>query len=144
MAETQPKTQNKNQPTNQPQNEVGTYCWNELMTRDIDKARSILGTLFGWKAEEMDMGPDGKYTVFKVGNKQVAGAMPINAPQFAQQPVGWMGYVYVNDADTTTRQAESLGVKVQVPPTEIPNVGRFAVYNHPALGTFAVLGPNKR
>ncbi len=122
---------------------TGTFCWNELMTRDMSTARSVLGTLFDWTTEDMNMGPGGTYTIFKAGDKMAGGGMQMGGPQFEGVPVHWMGYIAVADADATTRKAESLGVQVKVPPTEIPNVGRFAVYSHAALGTFAILGPNK-
>jgi uncharacterized protein len=123
---------------------VGTFCWNELWTRDMGKARSILGTLFGWTAEDMPMGEHGTYTVFKAGDKMAGGGAQMTAgPMWDGVPVHWMGYIAVADADATTKTAQSLGLEVKVPPSEIPNVGRFAVFAHDSLGVFAVLGPNK-
>jgi predicted enzyme related to lactoylglutathione lyase len=122
---------------------TGTFCWNELWTRDVAKARSLFGTLFGWTIEEMPMGEQGTYTLFKAGDRMVGGGGQMAGAMWEGVPAHWIGYVAVADTDATTRQAESLGVQVKVPPTEIPNVGRFAIYQHEALGVFAVLGPNK-
>ena len=52
---------------------VGTVCWNELLTRDPEASRKFYTELFGWTTEEMDMGPHGKYTLWKSGDKQVGG-----------------------------------------------------------------------
>jgi predicted enzyme related to lactoylglutathione lyase len=40
-------------------NDVGCLCMNELVTTDIDAARSFYEGLFGWTTEAWDTGPDG-------------------------------------------------------------------------------------
>ena len=47
---------------------VGTFCWNELMTGNVDGARDFYAKLFGWTYEEKDMGPAGIYTLFNQGD----------------------------------------------------------------------------
>jgi len=37
------------------------------------------------------------------------------------------------------KNAARLGLKIKMPATDIPDVGRFAVLDHPATGTFAIL-----
>jgi predicted enzyme related to lactoylglutathione lyase len=122
---------------------TGTFLWNELGTRDLAKAKSLLTTLFEWKAEEMDMGPEGAYTIFKAGDKQVAGSWEMKGEKYQGVPTHWMGYLGVQNADATVKSAEGLGVTIKVPATDIPNVGRFAVLDHPATGTFAILEPKR-
>ncbi len=123
--------------------EVNTFCWNELGTRDLSTARSLLSNLFGWKADERDMGPDGKYTVFNLGDKMVAGLYELKGPRFANTPTHWMSYVAVTNADVTAKSAERLGMKITTPVTPIPNVGRFAVFEHPSIGMIAILEPQR-
>ena len=41
-------------------------------------------------------------------------------------PPLWMPYVAVADCDATAAKAQGLGAQLIVPPTDIPNVGRFA------------------
>jgi uncharacterized protein len=124
-----------------PESWLGTFLWNELGTHDLATAKSLLATLFGWKAEDMPMGPEGTYTVFKAGEKQVGGAWDLKGEKHAHLPTHWMGYVGVASADATVAAAGKLGMNVEVPPTDIPNVGRFAVLRHPATGVFAILEP---
>jgi predicted enzyme related to lactoylglutathione lyase len=38
----------------------------------------------------------------------------------------------------STDKAQSLGAKLQVPPTDIPNIGRFSVLSDPQGATFAL------
>ena len=43
------------------------------------------------------------------------------------------------DVDVVAGQAFDLGAKIVVPPTDIPNVGRFAMIEDPAGARFAVI-----
>jgi predicted enzyme related to lactoylglutathione lyase len=49
------------------------------------------------------------------------------AQQMPQQPHAWLPYVQVASADQAADKAKRLGATVVVPPTDIPNVGRFAI-----------------
>jgi len=120
---------------------TGTFCWNELGTKDLETARSLLTNLFGWRSDERDMGPDGKYTVFNAGDRMVAGMYELKGERFRNVPTHWMSYVAVTNADVTAKSAERLGMKIQIPVTPIPEVGRFAVFTHPAIGMIAILEP---
>ena len=110
----------------------GTFCWNELMTGDIEKAKTFYTSLLGWTTEQMDMGPGGTYTLFKTGDTSAGGLMGIDPDAKAQgaQPT-WMAYITVDDVDASTKKAESLGAKICVPPTDIPNIGRFSIITDP-------------
>ena len=46
----------------------------ELNTTDLAKAKEFYGTLFGWKFEDMDMGPDGIYEDISEYHEQKAEA----------------------------------------------------------------------
>ena len=119
---------------------AGTFCWNELMTGSIDGARDFYSKLFGWTSEEMDMGPAGKYTMFKKGDQPAGGCMAL--PQKGIPP-HWMSYVAVDDVDASTKKAEAIGAKILVPPTDIPNIGRFSVITDPSgasLGLYKTTG----
>ena len=52
-------------------------------------------------------------------------------PQAEGTPPNWGVYVTVDDVDATAGKAEELGGKILVPPTDIPNVGRFSVLQDP-------------
>ena len=51
----------------------------------------------------------------------------------------WLPYVHVDDTDALCERATRLGAKVTVPPTDIPNVGRFACWLDPQQASIAVL-----
>jgi predicted enzyme related to lactoylglutathione lyase len=86
---------------------------------------------------------DGKtteYNIAKAGDRMVGGVMA--APPGA--PVAWTSYVTVDNVDETVKLAESLGAKVCVPTTDIPNVGRFAILADPQGALIATITYIKR
>ena len=54
-------------------------------------------------------------------------------------PPHWMVYLAVEDCDSSTGRAKELGGAVEVPPTDIPSVGRFAVLQDPQGAVFSVI-----
>jgi predicted enzyme related to lactoylglutathione lyase len=78
------------------------------------------------------------YTVVQAGGTQIGGIMPM-PPQAAGTPPHWGSYVTVEDVDATARHAEALGAKTLVPPTDIPNVGRFCTFQDPQGAVISVI-----
>ncbi len=105
------------------------FCWHEMMSTDVGKSVEFYTKLFGWTTEEMSMGPGGIYTMFKSGDKQVGGMVPLEAGSGV--PAHWLGYVTVADLDATVATVQEHGGSVTVPATDIPNIGRFAVIADP-------------
>lgn len=115
----------------------GTFCWNELMTKDAAAAKAFYAALFGWKMSDMDMGAGGTYTMLKRGDKDVGGLMQIR-PDMGPLPSHWLAYVDVTNVDAATKKAGELGARVQVPGMDIPGIGRFGVFEDPTGATLAV------
>ncbi|NRF69333.1 VOC family protein [Aquincola sp. S2] len=116
-----------------PQAPPGQWCWNELWTADPRRALAFYEAAFGYGHETMDMGEQGSYYMLAKGGQSRGGIMRSDAP--AQ----WVPYVAVADADATTAQAQALGGRTMVPPTDIPGIGRFSVLIDPQGATFAVI-----
>ena len=118
-------------------NEAFSLTWNELMTPDVDAAKSFYGALFGWKAETMTMGGDGPpYTVWMLGDGGIGGAMP---PPMDGMPAFWGVYFAVADCDATVAKAQELGAQVLNGPMEVPEVGRMAALMDPQGAAFSVI-----
>jgi uncharacterized protein len=117
----------------------GAFCWNELATTDLDAAQNFYKTLLGWEIKE-GAAPGGgmRYNEIVVAGQSVGGLFQMG-PEFGQIPSHWMAYVAVDDVDAKARQVGELGGKVCVPPTDIPNVGRFCVVNDPTGATVALI-----
>ncbi|MEJ7735652.1 MAG: VOC family protein [Polyangiaceae bacterium] len=115
----------------------GQIIWHELHTSDPKRSTAFYSELFGWKTREMDMGPNGVYTLFSAGSKDVAGGMKLDARSGA--PSHWLPYFETAEVDADSARADKLGGKVVVPPLDIPNIGRFAVIADPQGATLAIM-----
>lgn len=118
--------------------EAGTFCWDELWTTDRKKAAEFYTGLFGWKTKDGDAGPAGVYTEWSNGDQPIGGMMEIS-PDMGPVPPNWLPYFMVDDCNATAETAGAVGGKLFVPPTDIPNVGRFSVIADPQGAMFAVI-----
>jgi predicted enzyme related to lactoylglutathione lyase len=110
----------------------GSFCWLELGTTDRERAKTFYTNLFGWTADDMPMGPGMVYTMFRLGGGDVSGAYELTKEMVdAHVPPHWMLYIKVDNADEAAAKAVRLGANQMVPPSDIPNVGRFAVLRDP-------------
>jgi predicted enzyme related to lactoylglutathione lyase len=123
--------------------EPGAMCWNELMTPDTEKAAAFYSGLFGWEPETLDLGDIGQYTMFNRGSGQQAAGMLAIKPEMGSIPANWLVYFAVADIDRIHDQAVSLGGKAVMPPTDIPEVGRFAVITDPVGAVFGIFKSSK-
>jgi uncharacterized protein len=128
-------------------NQPGAFAWNELNTRDPEKAKEFYGAVFGWQANEMKMerpGGDGPgvYVEFKRESDggSIAGMMDMTGVMPDQIPPHWLNYFAVEDADAAVATVEGAGGEVRFGPVDIP-AGRFAVVSQPAApsAVFAVI-----
>ena len=114
----------------------GSACWAELATRDTASAKNFYKSLFGWETKESDFMA---YTEWMNGGQPIGGMMPMEGAQFEGVPPHWLVYFAVEDCDGAVAKAQSLGAKTLVPPTDIPNTGRFSVIQDPQGAVFAVI-----
>ena len=115
----------------------GRFVWHELMTSDPEDAQSFYTTVVGWGTQPFE-GLDQPYTMWLNGEMPVGGVMELPEQAKAQgAPPHWLPYIGVGDVDAVTQRAKELGGSVLVPPTDIPNVGRFSVIQDPQGATFA-------
>lgn len=120
-----------------PEDPVGSFCWRELVCRDPEQAKRFYTGLFAWETSSMEMGEQGTYTIWKVGEQMVGGMMQLSE-DWGDAPAHWMPYVAVADVDVSYDKAKELGGTSCVPPTDIPGMGRFCVINDPAGGTLSL------
>jgi predicted enzyme related to lactoylglutathione lyase len=108
----------------------GSFHWNELMTRDVEKSKKFYGDTIGWSFESMQS-PMGTYWVAKMGDQPVGGLFSLSALQFDGVPESWMSYLAVDDVDARVKKAEKAGAKLMRPIFDVPNVGRIAILTEP-------------
>jgi predicted enzyme related to lactoylglutathione lyase len=121
-------------------NEPGSFCWNELQTRDTAAAKAFYSKVFGWEPNTADM--DGMtYTEWKMGDRSLGGMMEMSPDMPPQVPAFWLVYFSVDDCDATVAQANGLGATTMAPPMDIPP-GRFAVLADANGASFGVIKTN--
>jgi hypothetical protein len=120
----------------------GRFYWNELMTRDVEKAKKFYNTAIGWTFEAMPM-PDGTYWVVKSNGEAAGGIFPLTSPQFDGVPESWMSYLAVDDVDARVKKAQSAGATLMRPIFDVPNVGRIAIVREPGGAGIGWMTPVK-
>jgi predicted enzyme related to lactoylglutathione lyase len=119
---------------------AGAFCWYELMTTDLDGATAFYKGITGWGSKDMDMGPMGTYRIVSRGDLDTAGLCKLQ-PNWGNRAY-WLTYVKVDSVDESNTRATRLGATTLVPPTDIPNVGRFAIIADPTGAAIALFkGP---
>lgn len=111
------------------------FVWQDLMTTDPAKSLAFYEALFGWERRPFDMGPAGTYDMLHAGEVAIGGMMPLDPGQ--NIPSHWIPYISVDSVDAACAKADATGGKTCVPPTDIPNVGRFAVVEDPGGAVFS-------
>lgn len=116
----------------------GRFLWYELMTTDIEAAKTFYTKVVGWGTRDASM-TGMAYILFTVGEASVSGLMTLSedAKKMGARP-RWIGYVGVNDVDAAADRLKQLGGALHVPPTDVPNVGRFSVVTDPQMATLAL------
>ena len=112
-------------------NRAGSFGWNELQTRDAEKAKEFYAAVFGWEPVDTDMGGGSNYIRWQLGDRIVAGMIQMDENFPPEMPSNWLVYFGVEDADEAVAKAQAAGGSVHVEPTDIPGMGRFAVLADP-------------
>ncbi|MEZ7195119.1 VOC family protein [Pseudodesulfovibrio karagichevae] len=115
----------------QPRETHGAFSWNELITTDLESARAFYGRLFGWTFVESETIYGNTYLVAFKGQDMVGGMMLKDGNVAENVAPCWDPYVTVDDVDASAKEAVALGGELLVPPTDIPNVGRFCAIRDP-------------
>jgi predicted enzyme related to lactoylglutathione lyase len=117
------------------------FFWYELMSTDVAGAKAFYGNVIGWKTQDMPM-PDMTYTILQAAETGVGGMMPMpaHAREAGAKP-NWTGYIYTDGVDAAVTKLVGLGGTVHRAPSDIPDVGRFAVAADPQGAVFQLLTP---
>jgi predicted enzyme related to lactoylglutathione lyase len=118
-------------------NEPVSFCWNELVTRDLAAAERFYSAVFGWDPHQQEM--EGmKYTEWHSGGKSIAGMIEMASQYPPETPSHWMTYFAVADLDATVGAAEKAGATVLIGAMDSPP-GRFAMFTDPQGATLSVI-----
>jgi predicted enzyme related to lactoylglutathione lyase len=121
-------------------NEPGSVTWNEVMTRDYERAKQFFADVFGYTYTEMGDGGF-QYATIELDGKTVGGigALPADVPE--EVPAHWRVYFAVDNCDDAVDHLIKLGGNVTRPAEDMP-YGRMADVTDPQGAAFSVIGPN--
>jgi predicted enzyme related to lactoylglutathione lyase len=120
----------------------GHIGWHELYASDWRSAFDFYSGQFGWeKVDEMDMGPVGKYLLYKAGGADMAGGM-MTKPDNVPAPV-WQFYFIVDDIDAAVKRVTGNGGKILMEPMAVPGDAFVIQAMDPQGAVFSVTGPRK-
>jgi hypothetical protein len=108
----------------------GNFCWNERLTRDVERVKKFYQDTIGWTYTSMPTPTDGTYWCAIQDGKPVAGLFPLTS-EFDGVPEAWMSYLAVDDVDKRVAKATAGGAKLMRPIFDVPNVGRIAILTEP-------------
>jgi predicted enzyme related to lactoylglutathione lyase len=124
----------------------GQFYWNELRTRDAERAMRFYAETVGWSFIQSGT-PDGhKYWVATVDGQPVAGLFQLPSPMLDSVPESWMSFLAVDDVDTRVAKALAAGAKLAMPVFDVPDVGRIAMLHEPSgagVGWITPVGPRQ-
>ncbi len=107
---------------------IGSPCWTDLWTSDVEGSRRFYSELFGWEAQEPS--PEfGGYFMFTSKGVPAAGAMG----DMGEMPADnvWKIYLDTDDIVRTIAAAELAGAQIVSPPTAVADLGIQSVLVDP-------------
>ncbi|GJG85190.1 glyoxalase [Gemmatimonadetes bacterium T265] len=122
----------------------GRFLWYDLMVPDVDAAIRFYAAVTGWTTAPWGTAGEGSpYTMWMNGASPIGGVMTQTSAETAGGvPPYWMAHIGTPDVDATYRDALALGARSFVAPSDIPDVGRFAIVSDPQGAVFSMFQPS--
>jgi predicted enzyme related to lactoylglutathione lyase len=112
-------------------NDVGAWCWNELRTTDVERAKAFFGELLSW---EYETDRSGYVSIKNAGG--LNGGIRGQTESERGTPSEWLPYFTVESVGDLARQAERAGAR-SLQPTTVTDSARLAVIEDPQGAGFA-------
>ena len=110
----------------------GKVVWHDLVTPNLDGAKSFYGGLFGWTFD--DVSDD--YTVVKNGGRLIGGMAQLKSADYTSY---WVPLVSVGDVDRAVDATVAAGGERLVKSFDVPGRGRVGVLRDPSGAAFGVV-----
>ncbi len=126
-------------------NPAGSFIWYELLTPDPDAVAPFYAAVVGWTIGAATPDQAGGMDYRMIGRddgKFAGGVMRLSEDmlQHGARPL-WLGYLSTADVDGHIAAIVADSGKVQMPATNIPNVGRIAMVTDPQGVPFYLMTP---
>ena len=114
----------------------GEPSWQDHSSPNDAQAVAFYSALLGWDCPEGD--PEmGGYRNCRLNGLTVAGI----SPQMGPGPAVWSTYIHVDDTDAIAARVSAQGGQVLVPPMQVGDYGRMAVFVDPTGAVFGTWQP---
>ncbi|HEX4244232.1 MAG TPA: VOC family protein [Acidimicrobiales bacterium] len=108
---------------------IGSPCWADLWTSDVEGSRKFYGELLGWESEEPN--PEfGGYFMFTRDGLPVAGGMGDMGDDMPANDT-WKIYLATDDIDKTAAAAVAQGAEIIAPAMPVADLGIQLVLTDP-------------
>jgi hypothetical protein len=114
----------------------GTFCWNELNTRDLDRATDFFGTLFGWTYADNPASPT-PYAIIQHEGRESGGILQMTEA-WGDMPPHWMVYFAVETIEVSVERLQALGGRLHHGPFDTA-AGPMAVVADPEGAVFHLI-----
>lgn len=118
------------------------FIWYELITPDVDAAKTFYDSVVGWDVAGTSEFPNGYRMIGRSDGGFAGGVLPLtdDMRSHGARPV-WLGYVNVDDVDSALANMEADGASALLAPFDIPNIGRVAMVADPAGAPLYIMKP---
>lgn len=113
----------------------GAMTWNELNTKEPEKAAAFYEKVLGVEVATTDAAPG--YTLLKVEDRHVAGILK-STPEMGDHPASWDVYFASDDVEATVKTAIEAGGRALREPFDVPGA-RMAVLQDPFDAVFEII-----
>ena len=113
----------------------------ELTTTNVSDAKRFYRSLLGWNTLDASQERGSKpttSTILKLGDEAIGIIEAMPNPQRGDVAY-WTPYVTVEDVDATAKRAKELGGEILIPPTDVPDFGRYSVIQDPQGAEFSII-----
>jgi predicted enzyme related to lactoylglutathione lyase len=120
----------------------GSWIWYELMTPDAEGSKAFYDRVVGWNIQTTH-GQDTNYGfITNEDGGMTGGILHLNAEMQQQgaRPC-WIGYIGVDDVDTSLVAVEKAGGRTVMPARDIEMAGRVAMVADPNGAPFYIMTP---
>ena len=114
---------------------MAKFIWIRLATADADGAQRFYQGVVGWGVDRPEGA--GEHRILTAGGIGIGGI----APPDPGEPLGWVGYVEVDDVDAEIAAVEAAGGRCIVPAFDVPMAGRIARLADPQGAAYLVIAP---
>ena len=121
-------------------NPPGDFIWYELITPDPVGAKTFYDAVVGWTVEPQPSGVMDYRMIGRSDGRNAGGVMRLtdDMATHGARPI-WLGYINVDDVDSTVASIEQAGGKALLAAFDIPDIGRIAMVTDPQGAPFYVM-----